>query len=549
MKSVLSIRNLTVDLPAMADRAHAVENLTLEIRPKEIVCIVGESGSGKSITSFATLGLLPSALVPSSGEIIFEGKDLLKSKPSEHAKLRGSRMAMIFQEPMSALNPCYSVGNQIEEMFEQHTKLSKSDRKAATLKLLEEVQLPEPERLYHSYPHQLSGGQRQRIVIAMALALDPVLLIADEPTTALDLSTQAQILHLIKELRERHDAGIMFVTHDFDVVAEIADRVVVMKQGRIVEQGLADDVLCRPTHPYTRMLIDAVPRRTQIAHKNVADQPEVLRVEGLNKTYHISGSMFRASRTVEACKDINFSVRKGETIGIVGESGSGKSTLVKCLIRLEDPETGAVWVGDDNIAQFSRKDLHPYRKEIQIVFQDPYGSLNPRRTIGDQLVEGPVNFGENRKEAMERAKELMRIVRLDEDMLNRYPNQFSGGQRQRICIARALMVRPKVLIADEAVSALDVSVQKEVLKLLNEIRDEMGLTVLFITHDLRVAAQICDNLLVMEQGVIVERGTVDEVFGNPSHAYTRKLLDAQPGKDWVVPDISKLPPIAAGTLL
>lgn len=538
---IISIEGLTVDLPPGGDRAHAVENLTLKVMPREIVCIVGESGSGKSITSFTTMGLLPEALRPSAGRVMFDGQDLLRLPARDHARLRGTRMAMVFQEPMSALNPCYTVGDQIEEMFVQHSPLSRAERRERALHLLREVHLPEPERIHASYPHQLSGGQRQRIVIAMALALDPALLIADEPTTALDLSTQAQILHLFRELREKHAAGLIFVTHDFDVVAEIADRVVVMKQGRVVEEGPAEEVLNRPRHPYTRLLIDAVPRRRRDQHAR-APAPIMLEVAGLNKTYHIAGSMFRKPRDIHACKDVLFSVQKGETLGIVGESGSGKSTLVKCLIRLEDPDSGSVRVGGNNIAGYSRKALHPYRKDIQIVFQDPYGSLNPRRTIGDQLVEGPVNFGESRAGAMARARELMRIVRLDEDALLRYPNQFSGGQRQRICIARALMVQPKVLIADEAVSALDVSVQKEVLKLLGEIRDQMGLTVLFITHDLRVAAQICDNLIVMRQGEIVERGSVDQVFGSPAHPYTQMLLEAQPGKSWHVPDIASLPP-------
>ena len=540
---ILTITNLTVDLPEGGDRPHAVEKLSLEIAPKEIVCIVGESGSGKSITSFTTMGLLPKALSPSTGEVIFEGRDVLKLSAREHAKLRGARMAMIFQEPMSALNPCYTVGNQIEEMFEQHTGLNATERRARTMHLLEEVHLPDPERIYSSYPHQLSGGQRQRIVIAIALALDPALLIADEPTTALDLSTQAQILHLFKELRERHSAGIMFVTHDFDVVAEIADKVVVMKEGQIVEQGSAEEVLNRPRHPYTRKLIDAVPRRNAEQNAHMKNKQRVMEVIKLNKTFHTKGTMFKPARMVHACKDIDFIVHRGETLGIVGESGSGKSTLVKCLIRLEDPDSGSVVIEGTDIARIGPKLLHPYRKSVQIVFQDPYGSLNPRRTIGDQLVEGPVNFGENRAKAMERARELMKIVRLEEDALYRYPAQFSGGQRQRICIARALMVEPEVLIADEAVSALDVSVQKEVLKLLNEIRDRMGLTVLFITHDLRVAAQICDNLVVMQNGEIVERGTVNAVFGSPAHAYTKKLLSAQPGQNWVVPDISKLPPV------
>ncbi|MFE3839073.1 ABC transporter ATP-binding protein [Pseudogemmobacter sonorensis] len=541
---VLSIRNLTVDLPKGGDRPHAVEDLSLTIAPREIVCIVGESGSGKSITSFATMGLLPRALKPSSGEILFEGRDVLKLSSREHAALRGKSMAMIFQEPMSALNPCYTVGNQIEEVFVQHSGLPAAERRARVISLLEEVRLPDPERIYASYPHQLSGGQRQRIVIAIALALEPSLLIADEPTTALDLSTQAQILHLLKELREKHAAGIMFVTHDFDVVAEIADRVVVMQKGRVVEEGTADEVLNRPRHPYTRQLIDAVPRRRNEAGADLHDRPVVLEVAGLNKTYGGKGGLFGRPRLVHACRDISFRVRQGETLGIVGESGSGKSTLVKCLIRLEDPDSGTIRIGAQDFALMSRRALLPHRKDIQIVFQDPYASLNPRRTIGDQLVEGPVNFGEDRAQAMARARDLMEIVRLSPDALNRYPAQFSGGQRQRICIARALMVRPRVLIADEAVSALDVSVQKEVLRLLREIRDEMGLTVLFITHDLRVAAQICDNVIVMQKGEVVEDGPIARVFDAPAHPYTRMLLDAQPGKHWQVPDIASLPPVA-----
>jgi peptide/nickel transport system ATP-binding protein len=541
---VLSIRNLTVDLPKDGDRPHAVEDLSLAIAPREIVCIVGESGSGKSITSFATMGLLPRALKPSSGEILFEGRDVLKLSPRAHASLRGKSMAMIFQEPMSALNPCYTVGNQIEEVFVQHSDLPAAERRARVINLLEEVRLPDPERIYASYPHQLSGGQRQRIVIAIALALEPSLLIADEPTTALDLSTQAQILRLLKELREKHSAGIMFVTHDFDVVAEIADRVVVMRKGRVVEEGTAEEVLNRPCHPYTRQLIDAVPRLSNDTGAGLHDRPVLLEVAGLNKTYGAKSGLFGSARVVHACRDISFKVRQGETLGIVGESGSGKSTLVKCLIRLETPDSGAIRIGAQNFALMSRRALLPHRKDVQIVFQDPYASLNPRRTIGDQLVEGPVNFGENRAEAMERARELMGIVSLSPDALNRYPAQFSGGQRQRICIARALMVRPKVLIADEAVSALDVSVQKEVLRLLHDIRDELGLTVLFITHDLRVAAQICDNVIVMQKGEVVEDGPIARVFDAPQHPYTRMLLDARPGKHWEVPDISRLPPVS-----
>ena len=537
---VLSVRNLTVDLPLNGDRRHAVSGLSFDIHPNEIVCVVGESGSGKSVTAFTAMGLLPKALKVSGGEMLFEGQDLVKMSRREHAGLRGKRISMVFQEPMTALNPCFTVGDQIQEIFRTHTKLSSAECKARTMALLEEVLLPDPPRVYASYPHQLSGGQRQRIVIAIALAMDPKLLIADEPTTALDVTTQAQILAMFKTLKTTHNAGILFVTHDFDVVAEIADRVLVMQKGIVVEQGSADEVLNNPQHPYTRQLIAAVPRKRD--GEAPALQEEVaLRVKGLSKTYHVSRTLTRKARTVQALYPADFTVRKGETLGIVGESGSGKTTLVRCLIRLLDPDEGEIWIGDRDFAKGSRGSLRTARQDIQIVFQDPYGSLNPRRSIGEQLIGGPMNFGVSRSVAWERAKRLMQIVRLGEDALHRYPSQFSGGQRQRICIARALMVEPKVLIADEAVSALDVSVQKEVLQLLADIKREMGLTILFITHDLRVASQICDNLIVMNKGQIVERGTVDQVFGNPQDAYTRQLLSAMPGRGWEVPALEAQP--------
>ena len=541
---VLSVRGLTVDLPPSGDRPHAVSDISFDIHANEIVCVVGESGSGKSVTAFTTMGLLPRALRPSTGEILFEGTDLLRLKQREYARLRGNRMAMIFQEPMTALNPCFTVGTQIEEVFAAHTMISRAERKARTLALIEEVKLPEPERIYSSYPHQLSGGQRQRIVIALALAMDPKLLIADEPTTALDVTTQAQILSMFATLKSTHNAGILFVTHDFDVVAEIADRVVVMQKGRIVEQGTAEEVLNRPRHAYTRQLIDAVPRRRPEAAQNTdySTRPIALNVTALEKSYDIPATPTRPARKFHAVYPTDFEVRQGETLGIVGESGSGKTTLVRSLIRLIDPNGGSIWIGPNNFAVGSQRSLRPLRKDIQIVFQDPYGSLNPRRLIGEQLVGAPINFGESRELAWQRARELMRIVRLDEDALYRYPSEFSGGQRQRICIARALMVQPKILIADEAVSALDVSVQKEVLQLLADIKARMGLTMLFITHDLRVAAQVSDNIIVMSKGRIVERGTPDDVFGNPQDDYTKLLLRAMPGRGWDVPDLNALPP-------
>ena len=531
---VLSIRNLSVSLPKSAERPFAVEDLSLKVMPREILCVVGESGSGKSVTSLATMGLLAPGLEIASGSIKFEGREIREMSPREHRQIRGDRMAMIFQEPMTALNPSYTVGEQIQEVFKCHRpSMSQTERRERTMALLEEVRLPEPARLYSSYPHQLSGGQRQRIMIAMALALDPKLLIADEPTTALDVTTQAQILKLLKQLNARHDAGIMFITHDFGVVAEIADRVIVMRHGRIVEHGSADQVLNHPTHPYTKALINAVPRaNTDDEADNRKDANTVINVQNLSKTFHTAAGLFKPSRTVYAVKDVSFKVKRGETLGIVGESGSGKTTLVRCLMRLIDPDSGAIDIGGVDFASLPSHALRAHRKDIQIVFQDPYGSLNPRRTIGSQLIQGPVNFGVPKDVALERVKRLLEIVRMPANSLERYPNQFSGGQRQRLCIARALAVEPQVLIADEAVSALDVSIQKQVLKLINDIRDAFGLTVVFITHDLRVAAQVSDNILVMQNGEVVESGPVRKIFDAPQHPYTQALLAAQPGLDW-----------------
>ena len=396
---------------------------------------------------------------------------------------------------------------------------------------MRDVRLPEPEALVDAYPHQLSGGQRQRIMIAMALVLQPALLIADEPTTALDVTTQAQILRLIRELQRERDTGVLFITHDFGVVAEIADRVAVMQTGRIVEAGEARQVLSAPEHPYTRMLISAVPSMTPRPRRPAGDAPVALATRGLCKTYR-SGGMLGAGRVVEAAKNVELAIRRGETLGIVGESGSGKSTVARCIVRLIAPTAGQILVEGDDIAQAPGRRLRRHRRRVQIVFQDPYRSLNPRRRVGQSIVEGPVNFGLGRREAWQRASELMALVGLDPKALDRYPHQFSGGQRQRICIARALAMQPEVLVADEAVSALDVSVQAQVLDLLDQVRRRFDLAMLFITHDLRVAAQVCDQVAVMFQGEVVEQGSAAEVFGNPRHAYTRALLDAAPGRDW-----------------
>jgi peptide/nickel transport system ATP-binding protein len=525
---VLAIKGLTVGLPAGGDRANAVQDISLTVGPGEIVCVVGESGSGKSVTAQTVMGLLPRELKTQAGQVLLEGEDVLQATPARLRQLRGTRMAMIFQEPMTALNPVMTVGDQIAEVLEIHTRLSEPDRRQRVLQIMRAVQLPEPERLIDVYPHQISGGQRQRIMIAAALVLDPALLIADEPTTALDVTTQAQILKLIRELQERRGTGVLFITHDFGVVADIAHRVVVMQSGRVVEMGTRNDILRRPQSDYTRMLIASVPT-LKPPQRVPKTGPAALATERLSKIYGSTGFLF-GGRVVRAAENVDIVVRRGETVGVVGESGSGKSTVARCVARLIQPTSGAIRIGDTDVAQLPESRLRPHRRHVQIVFQDPYRSLNPRRTVGASIIEGPMNFGLGESEAKRRASRLMALVGLSPDALDRYPHQFSGGQRQRIAIARALAMEPQLLIADEPVSALDVSVQAQVLKLLDDVRRRFDLAVLFITHDLRVAAQICDRIAVMQKGVVVEQGVTAEVFAAPKHEYTRALFDAAPGR-------------------
>ncbi|MFQ3787646.1 ABC transporter ATP-binding protein [Halomonas sp. A29] len=527
---VLSISQLSVGLAG--ETTKVLDAIGLEVRAGETACLVGESGSGKSVTSLAVMGLLPKdSLEVTAGEIVLDGTDLLMLTPSQMRQVRARRIAMIFQEPMTALNPVMQVGEQIAEVLRTHTDLSASACEARVLEIMEQVYLPDVQRIYHSYPHQLSGGQRQRIMIAMALVLEPKLLIADEPTTALDVTTQAQILALIAELQQRQGTAVLFITHDMGVVAEVAHTVHVMQHGRIVEQAPVETLLRHPREEYTRTLLSSVPSLVPRSVRTTSHQEGVLEVRGMNKEY-ADGSWFMRRPGTLAARDISFTVIRGRTLGIVGESGSGKSTVARCIMRLVDPTSGEIRVAGTEIARLSRRALRPHRKHFQVVFQDPFRSLNPRWNIAMSLTEGPLNYGVSYPEALARAAEMLELVGLPRDSLHRYPHQFSGGQRQRIAIARAIMMRPDVLVADEAVSALDVSVQAQVLKLLGEIQQKLGIAILFITHDLRVAAQICDDVIVMQRGVIVEQGPAGEVLASPRHDYTRQLIEAAPGRHW-----------------
>jgi peptide/nickel transport system ATP-binding protein len=528
----LSVSELTVSLPKNMERTHAVNNISFDLKSGEILCIIGESGSGKSVTANAIMGLLSSAITVTHGSIWFKGMDLIQANEKTLRALRGRAVSIIFQDPLSALNPLMTIGDQIAEVMEAHKVGTPESRAAKLLELLDEVGLPDPALLRHQYPFRLSGGQRQRVMIAMALALDPDVLIADEPTTALDVTTQAQILELIRKIQRRKKMSVMFITHDFGVVAEIADRVIVMEKGDLVEQGPADVVLKTPAHPYTKRLIAAVPRMTAQDREGAVDTPVVLEVSNLSKTYRTSGGFFSKGRTVRAVNDVSFSIRKARTLGVVGESGSGKSSLGRVLLKLMDSDGGKILFDGRDIAPMSNDAFRSMRPYIQMIFQDPFASLNPRHTIGKVLTVGPVAHGVSVPEARAKALRTLKLVGLDEGAYDRFPHEFSGGQRQRIGIARALMFDPVLLVADEAVSALDVSIQAQVLELLTKIQKETKVAMIFITHDLRVASQICDEIAVMYKGEIVEYGQPSQIFRAPGHDYTRKLVSAIPGAEW-----------------
>ena len=525
---ILTVEGLTVALPRGADRPLAVEDATLELRKGEILCVVGESGSGKSALSGAIMGAPAPGLRVAGGSVRLRGKELTRLSERAWCRIRGNRIAMIFQEPMASLNPAMPVGQQIMEVFELHArKMTLAERRERALGLIRSMQLPDPERIAASFPHQLSGGQCQRVIIAMALAMNPEVLIADEPTTALDVTTQAQVLKLIRELRTVHGHAILFITHDFGVVAEIADRIAVMRHGRIIEMGEARQVLTQPQHPYTRELLAAVPSLVP-----PADHPEsvdcgaskaVLAVTGLQKSYG----------RVHAVNEISFNLERGTTLSIVGESGCGKSSLARLIVRLTEPTAGRVDVNGKCFLTLTGGELRTSCRAVQMIFQDPFGSLNPLRRVSAVLSRAAMLAGADRRAARERAGELIDLVGLPREALDRRPAAFSGGQKQRIGIARALAMKPDVLIADESLSALDASSQAQILALLRKLQNELGLAILLITHDLRVAAQISHRIAVMQAGRIVEIGSAAQVINSPEHPYTRELLDSAPGRGLV----------------
>lgn len=557
---MLQIQNLS-----LCFNQHQVLNkVNFSIKKGEIIGIVGESGSGKSVSSLAIMGLLtPNAEISKKSKILFENNgqqtDLLQLSREEHRKFRGKEIAMIFQEPMTSLNPSIRCGIQVEEALLLHFKLSKKDAKTRVLELFKKVLLPNPERIYQAYPHELSGGQRQRVMIAMAISCEPKILIADEPTTALDVTVQRAILELIKKLQQESDMSCIFISHDLGVIAEICDEVVVMYKGEIVEKGKVNEIFHHPKENYTKGLIACRPRleirykklptvndylqnekyeaeiyssaeRNEF-HQKIYQQNPILEVKNLSKYFYSAPSLFQKEKiSVKAVDSMNFKVYPGETLGLVGESGSGKTTLSRAVLLLEKPTAGEIFYQGKDITQLNSSEIRKLRKEIQIIFQDPYSSLNPKMTVSEILTT-PMkvhSIGKNQKERIQKAIELIEKVGLQASDLQKYPHEFSGGQRQRIGIARALSVQPKFIICDESVSALDVSVQAQVLNLLNDLKAEFGLTYIFISHDLAVVKYMSDQLLVMQHGKQMELNDADLVYAHPETSYTRELIAAIP---------------------
>ena len=554
---LLSVQNLTVSFGKKTNQIEVLHNISFEVLENEILGIVGESGSGKSVTSLSIMGLLNKKTANCEGKILFEGKDLLKIKDSEFRKIRGKEIAMIFQEPMSALNPSIKCGKQVSEVIKLHLNLSSSEAKKETLSLFKKVKLPRPNEIYNSYPHQISGGQMQRVMIAMAIACKPKLLIADEPTTALDVTVQKEIISLLKSIQQETKMSMLFISHDLNLVSEIADRVMVMYKGDIVENSTTLEIFKNPSAEYTKALLEARPaldvrlailptiasiadksfipkeiKQTERAkrHKQIYTQAPILEITNLQKYYYSNMGLFSKKRTVKAVDNVTFSVFEGETLGLVGESGCGKSTLGKTILQLEKCTSGSIKFRGKELTSLSKVEIRNLRKEIQIIFQDPYSSLNPRLLIGQALME-PMevhNLVKTKKAREERAITLLERVGLDKSFFYRYPHELSGGQRQRVGIARTIAVEPKLVICDESVSALDISVQAQVLNVLNELKNDFGFTYIFISHDLAVVKYMSDQLLVMNKGKIEELGDADEIYANPQSEYTKKLVGAIP---------------------
>jgi ABC-type microcin C transport system duplicated ATPase subunit YejF len=522
---VLSVRNLNVRFRTGDGILHAVKGIDLDVAPGETVAIVGESGSGKSQTMMSVMGLLASNGW-AEGSVTYRGQELVGLSADKLNRYRGSKLTMIFQEPMTSLDPLYRVGDQLALPLTTHGGLSRAAARKRSIELLELVRIPDPERRLASYPHELSGGQRQRVMIAMALANNPDVLIADEPTTALDVTVQARILELLADLQKRLEMSIVFITHDLGIVRRFADRTYVMKSGEVVESGATSDLFAAPKHPYTRMLIDAEPRGRK--EPVAAGAPVVLDARNVKVTFHLKGGFLgRGAHILRAVDDVSLSVRAGETVGIVGESGSGKSTLGRAILRLQ-PASGLIRFEDRNLMPLDRSGMRPLRRQLQVVFQDPFGSLSPRMTAGEIVTEGLLVHEPSisRKERDRRAARAFEEVRLDPAGRNRYPHEFSGGQRQRIAIARAMILHPKLVILDEPTSALDRSVQKEVVDLLRDLQKAHGLAYIFISHDLAVVRVLSDEIMVMKSGKVVERGTAEAIFDRPREDYTRDLIAA-----------------------
>ncbi len=527
MNSILSVKDLSLSI----ERERLLNSVSFEIKRGEIFALVGESGSGKSLTSLAIMRLLPDVISVSSGDIKLKNRSLFALPESQMQKIRGRSIAMIFQEPMSALNPVMTVGEQVAEVIKLHLGLKKDDIKKKVISLFEEVALKDPKERYNWYPHQLSGGQKQRVMIAIALACEPDLLIADEPTTALDVTIQAQVLTLLKKIRDERNLSILFITHDMAVVSQMADRVAVMRQGEILEQADCKVFFSDPQHPYTQSLLkDAM--GTKEGRDNKKESDKLLEVEDLKVYFPIKKGFFqRTVGYVKAVDGVTLSIPRAKTLALVGESGSGKSTIGQAILSLVPITKGTVKFENQDLGRLSQTELKPYRRKIQIIFQDPFSALNPRMTIGDIIREGMVSLGVGSKERAlqdEHIKELLLKVDLEAEHAHRYPHEFSGGQRQRIGIARALAVEPELIICDEPTSALDVTVRSQVLKLLKKLQQESGVSYLFITHDLSIVPIIADEVAVMKEGKIVEQGTIENVMECPKHKYTQKLLKSAP---------------------